>query len=112
VGILTSTVLILVIVLGGSVLVRVVAGWFETFRGASIKSCAKATLVEEKAPSEATEIAIILRTGEHLMNQSPAIKSEPSSLSPLLLCAVFQKYNKPELIGHSLGATQGNALPI
>jgi len=74
VGILTSTVLILVIVLGGSVLVRVVAGWFEAFRGASAKSCAKATLAEEKAPHEATEITIILMAGEHLMNQSPAIK--------------------------------------
>src|SRR5438067_11391359 len=89
VGILTSTVLILVIVLGGSVLVRDVTGWFETFRGASIKSCAKATLVEEKAPSEATETAIILRTGENPMNESLAIKSEPSSISPLLPCTVF-----------------------
>src|SRR2546429_4609430 len=99
VGILTSTVLILVIVLGGSVLVRVVVGWFEAFRGASAKSCASAMLAEEKAPNEATEIAMIFRTGEHLMNQSPAIKSKPSSFLPLLLCAGVPK--APELIGHS-----------
>ena len=67
VGILTSTVLILVIVLGGSVLVRVVVGWFEAFRGASAKSCASAMLLVDSTPTRTIKSVISRETGEHFI---------------------------------------------
>jgi hypothetical protein len=66
VGIFTSTRFSRMIVLGGGGL-RIVDDWFETFRGASAKSCARAELAVEKLTIETNEKTITRATGKHLM---------------------------------------------
>ena len=69
---------------------RVVTGWFDTFRGASAKSCASAMPLVDSTPTKTIKSVISRETGEHFIISISRIKVRQEFIATAA-CVIFRE---------------------